>query len=109
MAKTSRPKVSYADLVAKAKVMVAGLKNNSEDVQKRGIAPEFTTLLEKRCEEAVALNNEQERLKAELKAKTDEFVAKLNEIHEQMRESNTVVKLAIPQVRWKEFGIEASR
>ncbi|ATA89884.1 hypothetical protein [Capnocytophaga stomatis] len=109
MAKSSRPKVSYAELVAKAQVMVAGLKNNPQEVQKRGIDSEFTTLLEKQCEEAIALNNEQERLKAELKAKTEEFVQKLSAIHEQMREANAVVKLAIPQAKWREFGIETSR
>ena len=109
MAKSSRPKVSYAELVAKAQVMVSGLKNNAQEVQKRGIDSEFTTLLEKQCEEVIALNNEQERLKAELKAKTEEFVSKLNAINEQMREATKVTKLAIPQARWREFGIETSR
>ena len=109
MAKSSRPKVSYAELVAKAQVMVSGLKNNTQEVQKRGIDSEFTTLLEKQCEEVIALNNEQERLKAELKAKTEEFVNKLNAINEQMREATKVTKLAIPQARWREFGIETSR
>ena len=105
----TKPKVSYAELVAKAQVMVSGLKNNAQEVQKRGIDSEFTTLLEKQCEEVIALNNEQERLKAELKAKTEEFVNKLNAINEQMREATKVTKLAIPQARWREFGIETSR
>lgn len=109
MAKSSRPKVSYAELIAKAQLMVAGLKNNAKEVEKRGIDAEFTALLEKQCEEAIALNNEQERLKAELKAKTEEFVSKLNAIHEQMREATTVAKLAMSQARWREFGIETSR
>lgn len=109
MAKSSRPKVSYAELIAKAQLMVAGLKNNAQEVQKRGIGSDFTSLLEKQCEEAIALNNEQERLKAELKAKTEEFVSKLNAIQEQMREANAVTKLAMPQARWREFGIETSR
>lgn len=109
MAKSSRPKISYAELIAKAQVMVAGLKNNAPEVQKRGVDTDFTTLLEKQCEEAIALNNEQERLKAELKAKTEEFVTKLNAINEQMREAVKVTKLAIPQAKWREFGIESSR
>lgn len=89
--------------------MSTGLKNQSEAVAKRGIDTDFITQLEKEREAAIALNDEQERLKAELKAKTEALDAKVKSISVLLSEAKKVVKLAIPQAGWKEFGIQDKR
>lgn len=89
--------------------MAAGLKNNAAEVAKRGIDAEFVTRLENNRSNAIAMNDEQEKLKADLKVKTAEFEAKMNEISLQLAEARKVVKLAIPQPQWKEFGIDDKR
>ncbi|MDO4229394.1 MAG: hypothetical protein Q4C98_06240 [Capnocytophaga sp.] len=109
MAKSTRPKTGYDQLVSKVETMVAGLKNNAQEVQKRGADADFIAKLEKQREEVVALNNEQERLKSELKIKTEAVDVKLKEIEKQMSEAKKIVKLAIPQAGWKAFGIEDSK
>lgn len=105
----TRPKRSFAEIVSQAQVMATGLKNNATDVAKRGIDADFIAELEKNRAEAITLNDEQERLKAELKAKTDALDKKMKEINAQLSEAKKVVKLAIKQVGWKEFGISSTK
>lgn len=106
---TTRPKNSFAEIVSQAQVMSTGLKNQSEVVAKRGIDTDFITQLEKEREAAIALNDEQERLKAELKAKIEALDAKVKSISALLSEAKKVVKLAIPQAGWKEFGVQDKR
>ena len=105
----SRPKRSYAETVSKAQVMTTGLRNNAEAVAKRGIDDEFVTALETNRTQAITLNDEQERLKAELKVKTETLDQAIARINAALSEARKVVKLAIPQAQWKEFGIEDKR
>lgn len=101
----SNSKKSFGEVISQVQVMSAGLKNNSEEVSKRGISTEFVTALEKERAEAIALNDEQEKAKAELKVKTDALNAKMNSIEAKMSEAKKVVKLALPKAQWIEFGI----
>lgn len=105
----AKPKNSYAELVSQAQVMATGLKNKAEEVAKRGIDTDFVKALEDTRAEAIKLNDEQERLKAELKVKTDELNKTLETLTTQLRESKKVVKLSIPQAGWLEFGIADKR
>lgn len=102
----AKKKQSYAELISEAQVMLAGLKNNSEEVAKRGASAEFTANLEKARALAITLNDEQERLKADLKEKTNQLQTQMDAIVAMLSESRKVVKLALPQTRWKEFGID---
>ncbi|MDO4881156.1 MAG: hypothetical protein Q3983_07740 [Capnocytophaga sp.] len=99
----------YAKIISDAQVMTAGLESKATEVAKRGLTEEFITQLKQVRQEAIDLNNEQERLKAELKTKTDALNTKLDLLLSQLSEARKVVKLAIPQTGWKEFGIESSR
>lgn len=101
----SNSKKSFGEVISQVQVMSAGLKNNAEEVSKRGISTEFVTALEKERAEAIALNDEQEKAKAELKVKTDALNAKMNSIEAKMSEAKKVVKLALPKAQWIEFGI----
>ncbi len=99
-------KVSFAETTTRAQLMVTALKANAEKVSKRGIDEAFVTEMDSFCKEAVALNDEQEKLKADLKTKTDDLTAKLEELTKKYSEAKKVVKLDFPQSQWKEFGIE---
>lgn len=102
-------KVSYAELISMVEVMASGLKNNADEVAKRGISAEFVKEMEKLRTEAITLNNEQERLKAELKSKTESLNAKLEALSDKFSESKKVVKLSIPKTSWLEFGVTDKR
>lgn len=105
----SKQKKSFADIIAQTQIMTTGLKNKSAEVAKRGIDEAFIQSMEEASALAVSLNNEQERLKSELKTKTEAFNKAVEALNAQLRESKKVVKLAIPQTGWREFGIEDKR
>ncbi|GIZ16376.1 hypothetical protein [Capnocytophaga catalasegens] len=89
--------------------MATGLKNQATEVAKSGIDSDFIQKLESTRTDAIALNDEQERLKAELKSKTEQLDSTMKELGAMLSEAKKVVKLALPQVGWREFGIEDKR
>jgi len=103
------PKNSYAEQITKAQVMLAGLKGNTEQVARRGLDQAFLTKLDTDQNLAVSLNNEQEKLKADLVTKTAQLEAKLAELAGEVSEAQKIVKMDFDQSRWKEFGIDAKR
>ena len=102
-------KPSYADQISNAQVMGSGLNSNADQVNRRGIDEVFRTKLEADRQAAILLNNEQEKLKAEAKAKTAELDAKMAELDKAMAEAKKVVKMEFPQEQWIEFGITDKR
>lgn len=98
-------KQSYADNISSSQVMAAALRNNTEKVGRRGIDADFITKLETDSQAAVVLNNEQEKLKAQTKLKTEELDEKLTSISSSLSEARKVVKMEFPQSQWIEFGI----
>ena len=103
------PKKTYAEQISQAEVMTAGLKNNAAQVARRGLDEAFVNKLEADRLAAAALNNEQEKLKADLKAKTAQLDATLAELDKGLAEARKIVKLDFPQGQWREFGIEDKR
>lgn len=99
----------YAKQIEQAQLMVSGLKIYATEVAKRGLENEFTQELNTATEMAIALNNQQEKLKADLKAKTAELEATLQKMETMISESKKVVKLCIPQTEWKAFGMNTTR
>jgi hypothetical protein len=102
-------KPSYAEQISNAQVMVSGLKGNAEKVARRGIDGAFVTGLDANLQSVTTLNNEQEKLKADLKAKTAELDAKLLEVEAAVAEAKKIVKMDFPKEQWKEFGIADKR
>jgi hypothetical protein len=100
---------SYAQQIDSAQVMLAGLKANQATLEKWGITVEFVTGLETTLNNAIAKNNEQEKLKADLKAATAALNEFLAEMKKAVSEAATVVKLEMPKEQWKEFGVAAKR
>lgn len=101
----SKSKLSFAEMISQAQVMVTALNANAEKISKRGIDSAFVTEMESIRTEAKKLNDEQEKLKADLKSKTDALTAKMEELTQKYSEAKKVVKLEFPQTQWMEFGI----
>ena len=95
-------KMSFAETINSIQVMTIGMQNNATEASTRGWQDTKSTQLAALRTEAIKLNDEQERLKADLKTKTAE-------LNEQMKEAKKVVKLGFPQSQWKEFGVADKR
>lgn len=100
---------SYADRISQAEVMISGLKNNQQQIEKRGISQTFVDKMAADMTDAIRINNEQETLKAQLKVKTTDLTAKLEELDKAYAEVKKIVKIDFPQAQWKEFGIGDKR
>ena len=103
------PKISYAERVSSAQVMLSGIKAHSRELERRGIDTAFQTKLETKISSSISLNNEQEKLKADLKAKTAELDAEMVEMSALVSEAQKIVKMDVPKEQWKEFGIQSKR
>lgn len=95
--------------MSSAQVMVTGLKGNAAEVNRRGMSEVFVTKIETDRAEASVLNDEQEKLKAELKSKSAALDAKMAELEKGLSEAKKVVKLGFPQNQWRQFGMEDKR
>ena len=100
---------SYAQQIDSAQVMLSGLKANRSALEKRGVSEEFVAEFENTLINIIAKNNEQEKLKADLKSSTAQLNVLLTTLKKNISESTTVIKMEIPQPQWKEFGIHAKK
>ena len=78
-------------------------------MNKRGIDNNFIKSIDDLQTECIGLNHEQEVIKASLKTKTEFLESRLKELNTLVSEARKLVKIAIPQAKWKEFGIDDKR
>ena len=102
-------KRSYAEVINDVKLMVSGLKSNTDRVSKRGLDKDFISKLESIMVKSQTLDNEQEDLKAKLKTKTSELDNEMMELEKLMSESKKIVKLEMEKTSWRSFGIQDSK
>ncbi len=107
--KSTRPSKSLAEITQNAELMLAGLKANASEVEKRGIDAEFISAMEKEINELKTNNVEQEKIKSALKSKTEELNTSVHKVSKRHSEAKKVVKLALPQAQWKQFGMDDKR
>lgn len=96
---------SYAETLAAAHLITAGLRANLDKLAKRGMDEAFVSGMEGTAKQLTDLNAEQEALKARLKGKTAEVDAAMTNLKGQISESKKVIKLALDSTSWKQFGI----
>lgn len=96
------PKKSLAELLSSAQVMLAGLEGNDAITGRRGVD---TELLSQLIVSATKANNEQEKLKADLKSKTAELEELKKNLSKELSTNKKIVKSDVPKEQWKEFGI----
>jgi hypothetical protein len=100
---------TYAQTVSDTTVMAKGIRDNQGVLSKRQIDAAFADSLQADIDDAVALNNEQETLKAKLKEKTEQLDAVMATLTKKAGETRRIIKLDMPQSSWREFGISDKR
>ena len=100
---------TYSQTISDTQVMVKGIRDNQEVLSKRQIDGAFADNLQADVDACIALNGEQESLKAQLKTKTVELDAAMAAMNKKMGEARKIIKLDMPQSSWREFGIEDKR
>lgn len=98
---------SYSTKITGSKLMVDALNANPGEVTK--IAPEYVATFEELRNRAEALNTQQEKLKAQLKAKTAELDATMKDLTKCYNEVKKRIKVDVSQPKWKEYGISDSK
>ena len=99
----------YSQTISDAQVMVKGIQDNQSVLSKRQINDAFADALQSDIDTCVALNSEQERLKARLKQKTVQLEAAMSAMNKKTSEARKIIKLDMPQSSWRAFGIGDKR
>jgi hypothetical protein len=89
----------YAQTISK------GIRDNQDVLLKRQIDNVFADSLQVDTDTAVALNDEQETLKAKFKEKTEQLNAVMAILTKKAGEARRIIKIDMPQSSWREFGI----
>jgi hypothetical protein len=98
--------MSLSDLLTNSTLMSDNIKLNSEKIGRYGLdLPAFTDQMDADASQVDVLNKEQERLKSELKSKTEELNLLKDKLTESYALAKKTVKLAEPQLNWVAYGI----
>lgn len=100
---------TYSDQMNKAKVLVAGLKKNYEQIKNRGISLEELNKLEDSIGEAEKLNSEVERLHLEISETAMLANKKLTAVKNKAFEFKRIVKRYNDISKWADFGVMDKR
>lgn len=100
---------TYSDQLNKAKVLVAGLKKNYEQIRNRGISLEELDNLESSISEAEKLNSEVERLRLETSEVATQANKKLVTVKDKAVEFKRIVKRYNDISKWADFGVMDKR
>jgi hypothetical protein len=104
---TTKPSnMSLSDLLTNSTLMSDNIKLNAGNISRYGLnLPMFTDQMDADARQVDALNKEQERLKSELKSKTEELTLLKDKLNESYALAKKTVKLAEPQPNWVAYGI----
>ncbi|MDO4228354.1 MAG: membrane-binding protein [Capnocytophaga sp.] len=94
---------SYSEKVVQTRIMVDALKNNVDNLP-AGVTQETINKLEELKVLAETLNSEQEKLKAQLKSKSEELDKTLTELSNLYIQTKKRVKIDVSKSLWKEYG-----
>jgi len=98
-----------SDQIEKTQTILTGLKNKTDILKNKGLDDAFINKLNADNKLMATYNEELDRLKADLKAKTIQTNRKMMEIKTQIREAKKIIKKDFLQHQWKEFGITDKR
>jgi seryl-tRNA synthetase len=102
------PTTSLPQLIRELELIASGITNHVAETTPVGLtetqATEFRTYLTN----LKVLENEQEKLKGDLKAKTEEMNTQAA-ARKKLADARKRVKLSVPQAHWVEFGIVDSK
>ena len=96
---------TFSERLYGAKLIASGAKNDLETLAQIGVSKDDITAIEEQIKHVGELNSKQEELKALLKTCTAELSKNDKKLAEMAGALKKRIKLVIPQVRWKAFGI----
>lgn len=107
---TKSTSMSLSDLLRNTTIISDNIKLNAVKVGRYGLdLPAFTDELDADVSQADILDKEQEKLKGELKSKTNELNVLKDKLTENYALAKKTVKMAEPQVNWVAYGISDKR
>ncbi|MBB4036192.1 hypothetical protein GGR21_002093 [Dysgonomonas hofstadii] len=98
-----------SEQIEKTQMLLNGLEGKAELVKNKGLDDEFIKKLSVNNQQMTVYNEELDKLKAELKAKTIQANRKIMEIKSQVKDAKRVIKRDFSQYQWREFGINDKR
>lgn len=100
---------TYSDQLNKARILVAGLKKNHEQIRNQGISLEELNELDNAISEAEKLNSEVERLRLETSEAVTQANRKLITVKEKSLEFKRIVKRYNDISKWSDLGVMDKR
>ncbi len=100
---------TYLDYLAKAEMLVGGLKNNYDEIKSKGVNADELAQMETMIAEGRTLEAEVERLRVEMNAVYVKANEKLTAVKDKTAELKRIVKQNISAERWLQFGIPDKR
>ena len=101
--------LSFSQYISDFRTMASGITTRLDSLSGVGITAADAQAMETYAKDLDKLNSEQEELKAQLKAKTDELNAKMKEARAKNANLSKRIKVATAQENWVAFGITAKR
>lgn len=98
----------YSERIIKVQIMIDGLKEHQDNLP-TGVKSSVATELKILKDKVEQINSEQERMKAELKKKTEEYNAEKMKMDKLYSDTKKRIKLDIEKSLWRKFGIEDKR
>jgi len=100
-------KSDFENKLGNAEILLTAIKADTpEDVAKLGISTDLITETENAFTGARQLNQEQEELKARLKAKTAELTQAMTQLTKLYGKMKKKIKADIDLELWKKYGIQ---
>ncbi len=100
---------SLQTVLQELNLMAEGIPDHLEKLSSVGISLEVADELKQLKAKLEKLDSEQEKLKADLKLKTELLEQSKKEAIDRYSELRKLVKIKVDQVSWKAFGIEDKR
>lgn len=97
----------FENKLGNAEILLTAIKSDTpEDIAKLGISTELIAETESTFTDARQLNQEQEELKARLKAKTAELTNVMTQLTKLYGKMKKKIKADIDLELWKKYGIQ---
>ncbi|MCA9933928.1 MAG: hypothetical protein KC415_08395 [Anaerolineales bacterium] len=100
---------SFSQSVSEFRTIASGINTRLTALSGVGVTADDAAAMAVLADELDTLNAQQEELKAQLKAKTNELNAKMKVARAKRSDLVKRVKIAIPQEEWVAFGVLAKR
>jgi predicted nucleic acid-binding Zn-ribbon protein len=100
---------TFSQNISDFRTLASGITTRQDSLSGVGITADDALAMETFANNLDALNSEQEDLKAQLKAKTDELNVMMKEARAKKTDLTKRVKIVTPQEQWVAFGITAKR